>query len=380
MPSRHQFGAFVRGVSALVVLAACAGASPASAALVLTQSFDDFFTTPTLVVQSTGLGAFATQSTAIVTPTFSASTGVLTGASFSASSRVTSSAHLDASGGGAIFGVIAATGDGDAGASLSGAGFSAIALGNPFSIPLHTDADCSGIGSCGSVPPPVSAPISGSRTIGAGALGAYLSGPSQQAIMASISATADCQSNATSCSYKNTVSFGTISSTFNFEYLLHAAPSFSADGSVTTLNLDLGEITQGSAAGSVAFSLFNFATDAANTIGLDLDSVTGTGNTGVLTTNLGQFDDLAAGGGAGFSAFLDSSNVGDFTATYLLRLSDADIGVGQRNDVLLLRLFGRVAAAQVPPPGVPEPAAWALMLVGFGAVGGVLRRRSAAFA
>lgn len=31
-----------------------------------------------------------------------------------------------------------------------------------------------------------------------------------------------------------------------------------------------------------------------------------------------------------------------------------------------------------PTPGVPEPAAWALMILGFGAVGGMLRRRSAA--
>ncbi len=28
-----------------------------------------------------------------------------------------------------------------------------------------------------------------------------------------------------------------------------------------------------------------------------------------------------------------------------------------------------------PPPAVPEPAAWAMMIVGFGAVGGVMRRR-----
>nr|WP_310522880.1 PEPxxWA-CTERM sorting domain-containing protein [Polymorphobacter sp.] len=28
-----------------------------------------------------------------------------------------------------------------------------------------------------------------------------------------------------------------------------------------------------------------------------------------------------------------------------------------------------------PPPGVPEPASWALMIAGFGAVGGLLRRR-----
>jgi hypothetical protein len=31
-----------------------------------------------------------------------------------------------------------------------------------------------------------------------------------------------------------------------------------------------------------------------------------------------------------------------------------------------------------PPGGVPEPATWAMMIVGFGAAGSVLRRRYAA--
>jgi hypothetical protein len=36
-----------------------------------------------------------------------------------------------------------------------------------------------------------------------------------------------------------------------------------------------------------------------------------------------------------------------------------------------------VTAAQVAPPGVPEPAAWAMMLIGFAGLGGLLRRRRA---
>jgi hypothetical protein len=40
--------------------------------------------------------------------------------------------------------------------------------------------------------------------------------------------------------------------------------------------------------------------------------------------------------------------------------------------------FSRNVPVQVDvPPGVPEPAAWALMLIGFGAAGGMLRRRRA---
>jgi len=36
---------------------------------------------------------------------------------------------------------------------------------------------------------------------------------------------------------------------------------------------------------------------------------------------------------------------------------------------------GFIAAAQLG--GVPEPATWALMILGFGAVGGAMRRRNA---
>ena len=42
--------------------------------------------------------------------------------------------------------------------------------------------------------------------------------------------------------------------------------------------------------------------------------------------------------------------------------------------------LANIYLGDAPPPGVPEPAAWALMLIGFGSVGAALRRRRTAAA
>ncbi|QKR99068.1 PEPxxWA-CTERM sorting domain-containing protein [Sphingomonas sp. CL5.1] len=53
--------------------------------------------------------------------------------------------------------------------------------------------------------------------------------------------------------------------------------------------------------------------------------------------------------------------------------------IGQTNDNVPGQYLFQVRAGQVivPPPtgGVPEPATWAMMILGFGAVGGIMRRR-----
>ena len=56
---------------------------------------------------------------------------------------------------------------------------------------------------------------------------------------------------------------------------------------------------------------------------------------------------------------------GDTSTIRLAAVTDSNAGV----------FFDTVS---VTGPGVPEPAAWALMIVGFGGVGAVLRRRRAA--
>lgn len=45
------------------------------------------------------------------------------------------------------------------------------------------------------------------------------------------------------------------------------------------------------------------------------------------------------------------------------------------NIFLLAGIFSGIAGVNQPPPGIPEPATWAMMILGFGLVGGAMRRR-----
>lgn len=157
----------------------------------------------------------------------------------------------------------------------------------------------------------------------------------------------------------------------NYSYLLHAVASFDGGSETTSLTLDFGNVAQNSVA-SMSFGLFNLAD--ANRIGLDLDSVAASGDTGAFDSGLSAFADLAQGGSQSFIANLLTANAGAFSAQYLLNLSDADFGAGstRHNHQLTLNLVGNVSAVPVPP------AVWSFLsgCVSLLALG--KRRRSAA--
>jgi hypothetical protein len=159
----------------------------------------------------------------------------------------------------------------------------------------------------------------------------------------------------------------------NYSYLLHALASFDASSESNTLSLNFGNVAQNSIA-SLNFGLFNLAN--VDRIGLDLDSVAGSGDTGAFDTGLSAFADLAQGGSQAFIANLLTANAGSFSAQYLLNLSDADFGASStRHDhQLTLNLMGNVVAQAAP---VPVPAAF--WLFGSGVLGlvGIRKRLSA---
>ncbi|WP_293904832.1 PEPxxWA-CTERM sorting domain-containing protein [Phenylobacterium sp.] len=87
------------------------------------------------------------------------------------------------------------------------------------------------------------------------------------------------------------------------------------------------------------------------------------------TVNPGDVFDIAYELSALFS-------VGGIDASHTAR-----IGFDTPDDVFLTAASGATFGHVPPPPsGVPEPASWALMIVGFGAAGAALRRRRALIA
>lgn len=168
---------------------------------------------------------------------------------------------------------------------------------------------------------------------------------------------------------------GSLSATY--AYLLHALPSFSAGSQVLTLSHDFGTLALNEDATPWLFDIFNIV--GADGVGLDLDSISGSGALGqFLLSGLSPFAGLKAGGSYGYSVGFDTSEAGIFSATYLLALSDANVGAAtSRFDYLLtLNLSGTVASPQREVRNnVPEPGSLALFLGGLAGVLATRRRR-----
>lgn len=135
-----------------------------------------------------------------------------------------------------------------------------------------------------------------------------------------------------------------------FDVLDHAEPSFIGGGSQDTLLINFGTVSQGSPSPTLDFDIFNLVNTASFTADLELDSMLGSGDTGVLTTDLATFTGgsaLAAGASNMFTAMLDTSSAGTFTASYTLSFSDEDLPGATTLADLTLNLMGTVEAAIV---------------------------------
>jgi hypothetical protein len=165
---------------------------------------------------------------------------------------------------------------------------------------------------------------------------------------------------------------GNLSATYS--YLLHAAQSFSAGGSVTSLTLDFGDVYLGDAVASKNFSISNLLDT--NRVGLKLTNVAETGDANnVFSTSLSLFDNLAQGASNGYTASFLATSLGNLAASYQLTLADANpdtafasntLGAGYN---LTLNLKANVLQRTADSAGsdVPEPAS--LMLLALGACG-----------
>jgi endonuclease I len=137
----------------------------------------------------------------------------------------------------------------------------------------------------------------------------------------------------------------------------HANASFAGGSDLNSLTLDFGAFALGSGTQFLPFDVFNLMATAGFTAPLDLLSFVGSGDTSVLDADLSLVNDLAAGTAQGFSASLDTTNVGSFAASYQLSFSDDTALAGAvGGQHLTLNLLGRVEA-------VPEPTAWFMAVV-----------------
>jgi autotransporter-associated beta strand protein len=144
----------------------------------------------------------------------------------------------------------------------------------------------------------------------------------------------------------------TFSQTVSMGVLDHAIGSFASASTLTSLEIDFGTLTQGTATASRSFSIFNRpgSLGAGWTAKLDLDGVTANAP-GVFSTTLSPFTSLTSGSSRAFSLSMLTSTAGVYSGTYSLNLSDENLP-GATSQTMSLTVRGIVA-----PPALSS--AWA---------------------
>jgi hypothetical protein len=157
-----------------------------------------------------------------------------------------------------------------------------------------------------------------------------------------------------------------------YDYLNFASPSFSTGSTVTSSSLNFGTLLVNSGPALLNFTITNIGN--INSAGLSLTSISRSTNNSQLTSNITTFSNGLDGGLTNnYSMTFDPLAVGAVNDIFTFNFIDfAPAGsVGARSYQLNLAVSGNVFDP------VPEPASWMFMLLGFGLVGGIARRRAA---
>jgi len=137
------------------------------------------------------------------------------------------------------------------------------------------------------------------------------------------------------------------------------------------LSVDFGRVTPGAGGGYVEsfFDVFAEIDTPGFTADLDLDLLSGAGDTGALFRQSGPltFNGLAPGSAKAYAFALDTTALGVFGATYTFQLSDEDLP-GEGTETLTLHLSGEVS------PVIAEPASAVAMLLALCGLGTRRRR------
>ena len=129
----------------------------------------------------------------------------------------------------------------------------------------------------------------------------------------------------------------------------HAVPSFTDVSTTRTLVLDFGTVSQNSGKQELTFDLFNRLQTAGYTARLNLTSIGFSGDSNAISSTLGTFTNLDAGSHKTFSVFLDTTQTGTLSGSYLLTCSDEALPGAQIFSPLTITVAGKVEAETVPP-------------------------------
>jgi len=128
----------------------------------------------------------------------------------------------------------------------------------------------------------------------------------------------------------------------------HANGTFATPTDQNALTIDFGLVAVGSGTQNLSFAVYNLTATPGFTAGLDLDAVNGSGDTATLSTNLVTFTNLAAGSSQSFTASLDTTITGNYSASYTLVNSDQDLPGATGGVNLVLTLVGQVVSPFPP--------------------------------
>ncbi len=141
-----------------------------------------------------------------------------------------------------------------------------------------------------------------------------------------------------------------------------------------TFTIDFGSFVWDADVQTIAFTIYNLETTTGFTAALDLDSISGSGDTTTLFTDLAPASDLPAGQGPQFIASFDpAAGDGSYQAVYIISVSDEDLPGAQPGNDMTLTLIGQ-AEGTIPTLSQWSAVVMALLLVTGGTI--VFSRRT----